>query len=357
MRRGLRVVLWTIVAVLVLVASGVVGLRLNPRKSARPAAMPPMMAKMPPGAMMGGGMGGPMPGVMGPGMPGGAPGMGGAPGAAAPTMMASKGMAPASEARDAAAPVSGAKYTAEAPAPGGESAPPGVAFAETSRKLVRTAQVSLETRETGKTVAKLEALAREMGGFVGSSALSRSPQGGQQGSVALRVPVARFDDALDGVRRLGTVLSLSSGVQDVTGEYVDLAARITNARREETEVAKLFARSGKLADIITVADKLSQVRERIEQYEAQIRSMREQTDLSTITVTVMEPGEVVVPEPPAYSAEYHVGNALRALATLGQGLLTVLIYVVMVGWVVWLPALVAWWLLARRRREGPPPAS
>jgi hypothetical protein len=350
------------VAVVVLVASGITGLRLNPRLMSKPAPMG-MMARPPAGMVPGMGM---SPGGMGGGMSGGM-GPGGMPGAVGPGMAGGKGMPggmpgamapggapmPGADKMDA----SRAKSASEAAAPGGPPAAesevqgPGVAYADTTRKLVRTGQVSLETRETEKTVGKLEALARSLGGFVGSSALSRSPGGGQQGSVSLRVPVTRFDEALDGVRRLATVVSLSTGVQDVTGDYVDLAARITNAKREEAEIAKLFARSGKLADIITVADKLSQVRERIEQYEGQMRSMRDQTDLSTLSVTLYEPGEVVVPEPPEYSAEYHVGNALRALATLGQGLLTVLIYVAMVGWVIWLPALVAWWLLAARRRK------
>jgi hypothetical protein len=227
------------------------------------------------------------------------------------------------------------------------------AAAAASRKLVRTGSVSLLCENAEQAAVKLQQIASSLGGFVGASSLSRVSDGSQSGSMTIRVPTPRFEDALSKIRELGKVEQITTGVDDVTGQFVDLEARIRNAKREEQEILKLFDRGGKLSDVITVESKLAEVRGQIETYDAQLRALREQTDLSTITVSLYEKGKASVPEPGEYSANYHLRSAWRALLGILRGLLTFVIYVVVVGWVVWLPILLIVWAARSRRRKGP----
>ena len=227
----------------------------------------------------------------------------------------------------------------------------GVAHAASERKLIRTAELSLtHLEDVEKTVGEVEKIAREAGGFVGSTSLSRYEDGGQHGSVTVRVPVAKFEQVLSKLRELGRVECISTNVQDVTAEYVDLEARIRNAKREEQEVLKLFDRGGKLADIIQIEKRLSEVRETIERYEGSMRVMRDQVELSTITVQVYQKGEAAVPESRGYDIAYHFRSATRSLVLLLQGVFTFALYFVMVGWVFWLPLGLLIWFIRRRRR-------
>ena len=188
------------------------------------------------------------------------------------------------------------------------------------------------------------------GGFISDSKLSRVSDGSQSGTITLRVPTDKFDAAVAQIRELGKVQQINVSTQDVTAEYVDLEARIRNSQREEREITKLFDRGGKLADIITIESKLSEVRERIERLQGQMRMLRDQTDLSTLNVSIFEHGQAAVAEPGEYSVAYHLRSAFRGLLGILRSLLTMLIYVVVVGWVVWVPILLLVSVSARRRR-------
>ncbi len=235
--------------------------------------------------------------------------------------------------------------------------------AAADRKLIRTAELWLvELKDVPQAMKNAEAIARAVGGFGGNTTLQRAADGSQTGSIVVRVPVARFDEVVAKLRELGKLQTLNTNVQDVTAEYVDLDARLRNAQREEQVIVALFDRGGKLADVITVETKLAEVRGAIERLQGQLRVMKEQVDLSTITVQLHEKGTAAVPEAETYDVSYHVRSALRALGRLLQNLLTVAIYVVLLGWVFWVPLWIVIWAVRKRRRARkdaaptPPPA-
>lgn len=236
---------------------------------------------------------------------------------------------------------------------GGEVRAPlasAIAHAATERKMIRTAEVQVEVEDAEKTLQECENIARQYAGFVGNTSVSRHSDGGKAGSATIRVPVARYDEALAKVRGLGKIESTSSHVQDVTAEFVDLQARIKNAQREEQEITKLFDRGGKLADIIQIETKLSSVRERIEQMQGQMRVLSDQIDLCTITVSFYEKGEAAVAATGKFNLGYHLRSAVRALILILRALLTALVYVIVVGWIIWLPTLIL--VVRAQRRSG-----
>lgn len=263
----------------------------------------------------------------------------------------------------APSPQPGADLSVSPPAGGGAGeGEEGAAVPATAvdRKLIRTASISLEVESTDAALKSLESMAASFGGFVGNTSVTRHADGSQSGTVTLRVPVGKFTEAVEKVRALGRVEHVETQVQDVTNQYVDLDARLRNAKREETEILKLFERSGKLSDIIEIESKLAEVRGRIEQLEGQMRVMNEQISLCTLTVTVHEKGEAALAALERYDVRYHLRSAWRALVGLLEGLLTFVLYLIIVGWVFWFPVIVAVWYIRRRRkaaaqrRDAPP---
>jgi len=82
------------------------------------------------------------------------------------------------------------------------------------------------------------------------------------------VPAGRFDEVVAGLRPMGRLESVNVNAQDVGEEYVDVTARIDNARRLEQRLIGLLAtRTGKLKDVLDVEQTLARVREEIERYE------------------------------------------------------------------------------------------
>ena len=63
--------------------------------------------------------------------------------------------------------------------------------------------------------------------------------------------------------------------EDVGEEFVDVSARMENARRLEQRLVTLLAsRTGKLSDVLAVERELARVREDIERYEGRLRYLR-----------------------------------------------------------------------------------
>src|SRR5207253_8976349 len=106
----------------------------------------------------------------------------------------------------------------------------------------------------------------------------------------IKSPGAKYDQAVGSLSSIGKVETVNSQAEDVGEEFVDVTARVTNARRlEERLITLLSTRTGKLDDVLHVERELARVREEIERYEGRLRFLRSRVSLSTLTVTLHEP--------------------------------------------------------------------
>jgi len=106
----------------------------------------------------------------------------------------------------------------------------------------------------------------------------------------LRVPSERLPEVLEAAGGLGEVKARSVSSQDVTEEFVDLEARLKNARAQEESLRELLARATKVEEILQVRNVLSSIQMEIEQLEGRLRYLNEHSDFATVTVGVFEPG-------------------------------------------------------------------
>ena len=164
----------------------------------------------------------------------------------------------------------------------------------TPSMLIRTAQASVEVAALDTGVDVVRALAQRVGGYVADVSVQDGHDQPHSATLEVRMPAARFDDALAALRPLGNVESVNVSTADVGEEYVDVNARMDNARKlEERLIGLLATRTGKLRDVLDVERELSRVREEIERYEGRLRYLRTRAAVSTISVTVHEPIPVV----------------------------------------------------------------
>ncbi|MBI5732854.1 DUF4349 domain-containing protein, partial [Candidatus Jorgensenbacteria bacterium] len=75
---------------------------------------------------------------------------------------------------------------------------------------------------------------------------------------------------------------------------VDLEAQIKNLRLEEGQYQAIMQRSGTIPDTLQVAQRLSDVRGRIERLQGQIQYLSRQVDMSTISVSLTAEADVEV---------------------------------------------------------------
>jgi uncharacterized protein DUF4349 len=218
--------------------------------------------------------------------------------------------------------------------------------------IIRTGTASVQVDSLDAAIVLVRSLARRVGGFVAGS--SSQAGGGQlrAATLELRVPAGRFDEAVDGLRPLGKVEAVNVTAEDVGEEFVDVQARMTNARRLEARLIDLLARrTGKLGDVLDVEHELARVREEIERYEGRLRYLRSRIAVSTLTLTVHEPIPMVDHGSPGVMAEA-ARQAWRNFIALVAIVIEALGVVVPLG----LVATAGWWAVRRWRRPPTRPA-
>jgi len=160
--------------------------------------------------------------------------------------------------------------------------------------IIRNGSAIVEVATLDSAIAALRALAQRLGGYVANTSVTTGRDQVPSGTIELKIPAARYDSALAGLEPLGKVESVNTTAEDVGEEFVDVTARLANARRlEDRIVAILATRAGKLEDVIAAERELARVREEIERYEGRLRFLRTRAALSTLTVTVHETYPVV----------------------------------------------------------------
>jgi hypothetical protein len=242
------------------------------------------------------------------------------------------------------------------------------------RKIIRTARLELEVDNVSAAVAEVENVAVAAGGFVSASNVfidepsesddgdDEPPRRTETATVTIRVPAEAYGSVVNQLRGVAEeVKSESSEASEVTEEYTDLQARLRNQEATEAQLLELLTKAETIPDILTVQDRISQVRLEIEQVQGRINVLDNLTDLATITV------QLAAIVPPAEEPDGEQGWAAKAWDAAwdaSQTAAAVLGTVAIVGGVVlaWLalPALViaiAWrrfgWRLPRPR---PPPS-
>jgi len=197
-------------------------------------------------------------------------------------------------------------------------------LARTGRARIRTGQVSLRVESYTAARSQLASAARSRGGFVSDSSQTlhrRNNQSWTTGSVTLRVPAESFGAFLDRVKASGVVLEADTSSEDVTGQLVDLEARLENLRSRRNRLRGLYESADTTEDVLAVGDRLSSVQGEIERLEARKAALEDRVAFATVTVTLREPepGEPVSTEETAW---YDTGVAAAFLDSVG-GVVTV----------------------------------
>jgi len=171
---------------------------------------------------------------------------------------------------------------------------PPISRPDATSMIIRTATALVEVDSLENAVAELKQLAARVGGYVANTGMELGHNRLRQAVIEIKIPANQFDEVLAGLKPIGKLESVNVNAQDVGEEFVDVSARIENAKRLERRLIDLLAtRTGKLKDVLDVEQELARVREEIERYQGRIRYLQAHAATSTLSVTVHEPVPVV----------------------------------------------------------------
>lgn len=224
-------------------------------------------------------------------------------------------------------------------APGEEPAPPDqVGQLIDDAKIVRTGTIELQVPDVTAALTSARDGIRAMGGYIGSSQ-TQTIDDSPIATITYRVPVDRWEDSLDLLRKLtgsgGKVLSENTNAVEVTGAVVDLEARIKNLRASEAALQEISSRATRISDVLEVQAQLTTVRGQIEQLSAQLTQLNDQAAFATLTASFSTPIVAVQVATEDWEPAKVVDEASASLVDILQGLTTAGIWFA----IVWVPVL------------------
>jgi hypothetical protein len=253
------------------------------------------------------------------------------------------------------------------PAPAQDAAGGRVAAVDDA-KIIRTGSMALEVSD----IASALRLARDsivgLGGYVGASTTSNEADR-PSAEITYRIPAERWEQALDTLRGLNglttKVVTEHTEAVEVTGQVIDLQARIANLRAGETALQGIAAKATKISDVLEVQAQLTDTRGQIETLAAQLKDLNDRSGYATLTVQFNVPIVAVEAAGRGWEPTAVVDEAAATMVSVLQGIATAGIWF----GIVWLPillvlgalAFVAIWIGRRfgvgRRTPGTPPPS
>ncbi len=239
---------------------------------------------------------------------------------------------------DSAGPVPAASSAAAEPGAGGAtdktaSSPPTdqALTVDPNTYVVRTGSISIEVPKIDPALLQVRTAIVGLGGYVSDSDQSNDADKAMA-SVTYRIPVARWQDALDAITGIATkVDSAKSNAVEVTGQVLDLGARIDNLRTTELALQSIMTKATKISDVLAVESQLSDVQGQIEQLSTQQAHLKDQASLATLTVLfALPPTPATVQTGRGWDPGAQFDQASSALLAIGQGLASAGIWLLIV---------------------------
>lgn len=217
----------------------------------------------------------------------------------------------------------------------------------TGQKIIKQGEIRFEAADIAKTRAEIIRNVKSLNGYIESD--SENTDGGQgekQFTLTVKVPASNFEKLLGGVSAgAARIDSRNVNTQDVTSTYIDVKTRLANKAELEKRYLQLLKKGSRIADLLQIEEKLTEIRSDIESTQAQFNHLNHQVAFSSLEITFYTRQAAQVASGTGFG--YRMGDALK------QG-----IYYLQAGFLlllsVW-PFVLAWgvcWFAIRRWRRS-----
>ena len=226
------------------------------------------------------------------------------------------------------------------------------------RKISKTYRLTLETTSYDEAVEAIKTAVETFGGYVASSSEQSTGTSNplRYASYTIRIPQDKAEEYLDVIRTECQVLRESLSTEDITASYYDTQARLDSLLEQEERLTALLDTADSLDMLITLEDKLADVRAEINALYSQIQRMEGSVDYSYVYLTLNEVSSLTPSDTSSYWTS--VGNTIvDAFATFVDVLGSIFIAFIWVFPFLLVGGVIAIVIIAverrKKKRKGP----
>lgn len=172
------------------------------------------------------------------------------------------------------------------------------------RKIIKTYNLSLETKTYESARDTIVNAANALGGYISDSSekdtVDYNGKKNRHATFTVRVPSEKVDEYVDTLAQNASVLSKKLSTEDITTSYYDLEAQLESLLEQQARIEKLMDEATNFSYLLELEDKLTSIRTQINSINKQIQIYDKSVALSYVYITldeVVEYTEIVEEDP------------------------------------------------------------
>ena len=152
---------------------------------------------------------------------------------------------------------------------------------DTPRKLIKRSWLTLSVKDLAQAEKQAKTIIEQQSGYI------QNTQGeqGKSFNLSIRVPQEQYDVALAELRKVGEIKSENENVQDVTTEFIDNKARLTNLYKLRDRIQLLLNRADKIDDILKIERELNRTQSEMDRLEGRLKYLNSQVNYASIELS------------------------------------------------------------------------
>lgn len=188
-------------------------------------------------------------------------------------------------------------------------------YMDTNAKIIRTAELTIQTTDFDQSTADLAALTEELGGYYESAQIYGGGYYDQYSkrtaSYVVRIPKENFTAFRDRAGKVGHVFRIQEGTQNVGEVYYDTEARLATLETKRERLLALLDKADLMEDIISLENALEEVQYEIDMHNTTLRKYDSLIDYSTFEISLEEVVKITQEPTPEDSFLTKLGVSFR----------------------------------------------
>lgn len=169
---------------------------------------------------------------------------------------------------------------------------PASAALPEGRKLIRTVRMDAETEDLNTLLSALDEKIAALNGYVEGREVYNgsihSDRRYRHATMTIRIPAESLNGFVEHIEGASNVVSSNEYIDDVTTQYVDTESRVAALEIEQERLLDLLSKAETMEDILTIEDRLTDVRYELENMASQLKVLDNQVTYATVHLEITE---------------------------------------------------------------------
>ncbi|MBQ5885018.1 MAG: DUF4349 domain-containing protein, partial [Clostridia bacterium] len=208
----------------------------------------------------------------------------------------------------------------------------------TDRKIIKTANMSAETKNFDEFLSTVENYLREKGGYIENKETNNNSDfSGRKCYLTIRIPEAELDGLMKKIGEKATVTYEIIIANDVTDSYNDSQRQIEVLETEQQRLLELLKKAESLDDILEIESRLTKIRYELSSYEQQIEEYDDSVSYSALSLNISEVERETVAKTDSFFTKVSEGfmtsisDIGNGFADIAVGFLSIIPYLVLIS--------------------------